>query len=156
MKVKILAILLLISAPISSHARDAGNIAVEARVVDSSEHILLAFKLKNESGKDFSVYTHDLPWGNLYSTSVVLVAEDADNTELRRVFPIDDPGSGAIVVKPKMVLEGKIDLSQIFPELETYRAKNNIIVFWFYRPKDKNRILRNPSGGMLLLKQKRR
>ena len=118
-----------------SHAPEAPRARTKAFGVEiqahraPNGHLLLTVYLRNRSPRRLSLDANCLPW-RPYGMTLVLVAEDTYSSVLERTHVIADstPGDTASI-EPEQTVSGDLDLSQIYPQLNTGPAERGSVRF---------------------------
>jgi hypothetical protein len=133
------------------NASYAGNLlSVKAEVKVIHDHPRVEFVVKNISDNPIVIYNADLPWATRNSALIVAVTKNG-----RDILPssllIDDPGPGTTTIKPNETLIGSIFLERFVNGYSAAIKNDDIIIFWFYEPKDTEHNTLGNYGGWLEL-----
>lgn len=148
---KIGIFLLFILLPVFGVASGLKDVIVTAEFSGSGSNEYLSFEVKNSSESDIEIYKSSLPWGNLYSATLIVCLANMDQTELKRVFYFDDPPPGSTTIKGRSEVTGQLDLGRIFPSLHESRRKDDVLVFWSYVLKSVDGKTSDRFGGMVVV-----
>lgn len=135
-------------------SREIAGLNVVAALSDIKGDVKLRFSLENNSATLILTQGASTPWGNLYSTSLILAVPTAVPSPLNRVHAIDDPSPNFLDIPAGSRLTGSLDLSQMFPDIDRIRKVSEILVFWSYRLRDINGVFSRRFGGMLVIPKK--
>ena len=110
----------------------AGELAMSVKLQGNHRLII---QLQNTSNIALTASKSSLPWEWRYSLWVKAYLNDAGGSSLDERLPIADPARDEkVAILPGMLMEGKVDLNERFPELQRALNKRDVIVFWSYEP----------------------
>ncbi|MGH8321683.1 MAG: hypothetical protein ACRESI_06995 [Gammaproteobacteria bacterium] len=151
LSVFIIVIVLTCSAS-AQESRTGKMLRVEATQTNSGGEPAIKFTVENTSAVTLEMYSADLPWANRYSIVVVVVTKNGAEM-LPQSAPIDDAGPGTTIIKHGERLHGSRPLTSYVNGLNKAREKGDVLIFWFYGPKDtKGKKLGNFGGWLILPK----
>lgn len=151
-KVHKAALLLICLYATLSRAREAdAGLSLEAVLNDSGKFPSIEYRISNTSAVAITIYQADLPWGNRYSTLLLLARPGKRGSIIEPVQAIDVPRPELLVLEPNQVIAGKIDLSRHYPNLVVERQKSDLLLFWSYRVIDTSDKPSRYFGGMFHL-----
>lgn len=130
------------------------SIGVEASLESSRGKYFLSFSLINNSKNSISIYSSDLPWGSINSTTLVLVPSSRAADPLEGSYYIDDPTNEITTINPGKSLGGRLDISDIYPGLEDVLSKREVIVFWSHQPENTEHHEFCRAGGFVVINRK--
>jgi len=112
---------------------EENGIVVRVTTLSSGQ---LSVKLRNVTKSPIIMDEGDLPWKWRYSMWIKAFEDDAIGSSLEERLPIADPPviKKPIILAPGLEVQGAIDLSRRFPELENLLTHQNVIIFWSYSP----------------------
>jgi hypothetical protein len=121
-------------------------------VADGRLHRMTA---ANETRAEVHLNEVWLPWGSLYTTTLVAVfAADpvGRGRAMERILMEVNPVGSMVTIPPGGQIAGDIGLDQQFPDLKGVLARTDVILFWSYVPRYSPGALEGPrTGGWLLL-----
>lgn len=147
-----IALLLLLGFPGAcfAGATDAQSMRVDAYIQHVPKKALLEFKATNLSGTRVCLEKGNLPWGTIYSTSIIALLPGMAQKQLERAWIIDDPPLATTCFNPGETLTGSINLSEAFPALGESLKKGEVVIFWYYQ----NKQFKSTAGGYFVLPRK--
>lgn len=132
MRLCIVLIFFSLTLPGAGYAADL--IEVSAQLIDRPDKkVRIEFTLKNASNVPLRIVRDDLPWNHRNALTIVPVKNNGDLIkEIYSLIQIDSDDT--ILLGVNESIKGSVILSDRFPAFESARSKNEIIVFWSYRP----------------------
>lgn len=131
------------------------SVSVKASLERSGGKYFLSFTLMNNSENSISIYNSDLPWGSINATTLVLIPSSKAADPLAGSYYIDDPTDDTATINPGKPLEGRLDISNIYPSLEEAISRKEIIVFWSHQPESMEHHDFCRAGGFLVINKNR-
>ena len=96
----------------------------------------IVFKITNTGSDPLKIEEVRLPWKNRYSATVALVDRKSSDTA-RTKFRIEDNfGSRLVELHPGQSIDGAISLERFVIDPRQFLKKNDVLIFWYYNPKD--------------------
>jgi hypothetical protein len=118
-------------------------VKVTAELRDGREPKLV-FHIRSEATKDILYHYDNVPWR--WPASATIIMTTLAGEELRDEWPIEDPGSRMVELRPGEELSGTVDLNSRFPSLRKWRRRQPLLLFWSYQFEESPR-----AGGWALL-----
>jgi hypothetical protein len=132
---------------------DGPPLRVSAQYVPDGH--LLRMTATNETPAPIHLNEVWLPWGSLYTTTLVAVfAADpvGRGRTMERILMEGNPVGSMVTIRPGERRVGDIKLDQQFPDLKAVLARTEVILFWSYVPRYSPGAFEGPrTGGWLLL-----
>jgi hypothetical protein len=143
------ALLLLLAGAVS--AQTSLPLQVDAYVGPPGKEPTVSFSITNNTKEAVVINESALPWGDRYGVLLFAVTK-REQQPLNARYPVSD----IFVEKPvrlesKASIRGTVRLSDRFSDLSAVLGKDDLLVFWFYEPKDANRAELGKYGGWLLI-----
>lgn len=117
----------------------AWNIAVSPRMNPNGDWVLL-MRIEYLGAKTIEIPTGVLPWSWPYAVQVTAIEASSSGEQLVQSFPVADPPSGIVKVKPRQVLTGSVPLSARLPRLVNDVKSRPVVVFWTWKPSGFRRV----------------
>ena len=146
----LIAIVCLASVSTVGIAQSTAKPAIEVEL-NRQKPLHLRVTLTSGAVTAATFYRSDLPWGNRYSIVFAAVRPNGEPVDL--IFPIDDPGTTKVSVKPQETLTGDIDLRYVIREPNAMK-KSEVLLFWAYKAPEELHIPRW-SGGLVVIPQQK-
>ena len=124
---------------------------VEAIIDHKGKEPTVSFRITNLASDAVLINESALPWGDRYGVLLFVVTK-RDQQALKARYPVSD----VFVEKPvrlesKASISGIVELSGRFGDLSTALSKDDLLVFWFYEPKDAKGVELGQYGGWVLI-----
>lgn len=131
--VGICALLLVSGCLMGPTAKARRDAPLQLKVTLSNTHELL-LELGNTSSNALSMVKSSLPWEWRYSLWVKAFEDDAIGSPLDEAFPPADRPiqERTLTIQPGESLEGTIDLTTRFPDLDEVLKRRSVVIFWNY------------------------
>ena len=126
-------------------------IGVQSSLIDFDNRLIIEMSISNLGDSPLRFYRADLPWGNKYSTLLLLVRPGKRTSFLEQAQYIDVPGPETIAIEKTQIVNGAIDVYRLFPDLNSERKKTDFLLFWAYNAKDLSGNTSRHFGGMYAL-----
>jgi len=148
----LLSLLVLALGSVFAYDARAGTpLRVEVSVTNSLGLEAVVFTITNSSDVAVEIDEAALPWGNRYSVLLVALLKKAQEP-VRAGYPVDDVFvAKPVKIAPGRQLRGTVALSEHFGELAAVRKRDDLIVFWYFEPKDTGGKALGQYGGWVLL-----
>jgi hypothetical protein len=116
---------------------------------------LLRMTATNDTQEPIYINEVWLPWGHLYTMTLVAVfAADpiSRGRTIERILMESNPVGSSVTIRPGESRVGDVRLDQQFPDLKSVLARTEVILFWSYVPRSSPGAREGPrTGGWLLL-----
>ncbi len=83
---------------------------------------------------------------------MVLTAVKSNGERVELIYPEDDPSPEEITIAPGAIIEGDLDLSDVFADLSVIK-KSDVHLFWAYKSPEELHIPRWSGGWVLIPRQ---
>jgi hypothetical protein len=121
-----------LSTPAAMPSR--GLVRVDASLDSRSVgQLAVVITLTNTSDMSLAMFESDLPWGNVRSLSMVAMEANDSGMVLRQLPPLDLPVPTLLHIAPSQTLQGRVTLSNYFPDIASVNATTAVLVMWSYR-----------------------
>jgi hypothetical protein len=98
--------------------------------VNPQKPLRLHVKLRSGAATAVTVSRSQLPWENRYSMILTAVKSNGEHIEL--FYPEDEPSTEEVTIAPGAIIEGDLNLSDVFADLSVTK-KSDVHLFWAYK-----------------------
>jgi hypothetical protein len=142
------AVILCLAALLpASVAQDTPQSAIQVEL-NPHKPLRLHVKLRSGSATAVTIFRSQLPWENRYSMILTAVKSNGEHVEL--IYPEDEPSPQEITIAPREIIEGDLDLSDVFADLKETK-KSDVHLFWAYKSPEALHILVGLAVGFSFL-----
>jgi len=83
---------------------------------------------------------------------MILIAVKSNGERVKLIYPEDEPSPEEITIAPGAIIEGDLDLSDVFADPKVMK-KSDVHLFWAYKSPEALHIPRWPGGWVLIPRQ---
>jgi hypothetical protein len=132
-------------------AQTPSPLQVDAFIDHKGKELTVSFRITNNASEAVVINESALPWGDRYGVLLFAVTK-REQQSLKARYPVSD----VFVEKPvrlesKASISGIVEVSGRFGDISAALGKDDLLVFWFYEPKDAKRKELGQYGGWLLV-----
>jgi len=149
MRIVYAVILCLATLLTATVAQDAPQGAVQVEL-NPHKPLHLHVKLRCGSATAVTTFRSQLPWGNRYSMILTAVKSNGERVEF--FYPEDEPSMEEVTIAPGAIIEGDLDLSDVFADLSVTK-KSDVHLFWAYKSPKELHVPRWSGGWVFIPRQ---
>lgn len=114
------------------------NILFSSKVDCTRSQVLFSFSMKNQSSEDLEISSASLPWDTATLANSWEVNALPDKRRVARQFFGSDHAPGPVFLSPGESMSGKLNLTELFPELVEALQSGDVEIthsYWLQLPK---------------------